>query len=457
MSDAGLRACEDKMRAEGLPDVAIETFAHYYRQLEAGEKGLIAESEIEPVDALPDAEELDEEASPELLDQAVVIKLNGGLGTSMGMRGPKSLLVARAHDTFLGLIGRQVLALRARSGARVPLVLMNSFATRDESLAALDGALAADLAPDFVQNREPKVRADDLTPVDWPADRGLEWCPPGHGDLFTALQTSGLLEQMLDRGYRHAFVSSSDNLAAVLDPRILAWMAAEEAPLVMEVADRTAADRKGGHVARGRDGALLLREIAQTPDEDLDAFQDVTRHRYFNTNTVWLDLRAVAAELRQHSGVLGLPMICNRKTVDPSDDASPEVLQIESALGSALGVFEGARALRVPRSRFTPVKTTNDLLALRSDAYRIADDGGVVLAAARNGIPPLIDLDVEHFRLVDDFERRFPAGVPSLCECDGLHVQGDVTFGADVVVRGDVTIAAHGGPVHLADGTLLEG
>ncbi|MCW2966777.1 MAG: UTP--glucose-phosphate uridylyltransferase [Solirubrobacteraceae bacterium] len=453
---SGLHACEEKMRDAGLPAVAIETFAHYYRQLEAGETGLIPESEIEPVAELPDAEELVAEASPELLDQAVVIKLNGGLGTSMGMSGPKSLLVARGDDTFLDLTGRQVLALRERSGARVPLVLMNSFATRDASLAALDPALASDLDPDFVQHKEPKVRADDLQPVRWPANPDLEWCPPGHGDLYTALQTSGLLQQMLERGYRYAFVSSSDNLAAVLDPRILAWMAAEAAPFVMEVADRTAADRKGGHVALAHDGSLLLREIAQTPDSDLDAFQDVERHRYFNTNTIWLDLRAVGEELASRDGVLGLPLIRNAKTVDPSDASSPEVFQIETAMGAALSVIEGARALRVPRSRFTPVKTTGDLLALRSDAYEVAEDLSVVLAGEREGRPPFIDLDPDHFKLVGDFEPRFAAGPPSLLSCQRLAVRGDVTFGAGVVVRGDVVVEAGDGPLRIPDGTVLQ-
>ena len=241
-----LDACVAKMEAEGLAPIAIETFAHYYRQLEAGETGLIGEAEIEPVAGLPDAEQLPDVGDSELLDRAVVIKLNGGLGTSMGMSGPKSLLEAKDGLTFLDLIGRQVLALRERSGARVPLVLMNSFATREASMAALDPALAADLPGDFVQNKEPKVRVDDLDPVSWPPNPELEWCPPGHGDLYTALQTSGLLERMLERGYRWAFVSSSDNLAAVLEPRILAWMASDGAPFVMEVADRTEADRKGG-------------------------------------------------------------------------------------------------------------------------------------------------------------------------------------------------------------------
>lgn len=452
-----------KMAAAGLPAVACDTFAHYYRLLEAGETGLIAEAEIEPVDALPDMEELDEPAGPELLDRVVVVKLNGGLGTSMGMSGPKSLLEAKPGVTFLDLIADQVRALRRAhaaegggpgSGARVPLVLMSSFATRAASLAELGPGLSADLPPDFLQSREPKLLADGLTPVAWPANPELEWCPPGHGDLYTALQTSGLLERMLAQGYRYAFVSSSDNLAAVLEPRILAWMARERAPFVMEVADRTEADRKGGHVAlrKGSDPpALLLREVAQTPPDDLGAFQDVSRHRYFNTNTIWLDLEALAGELARREGVLGLPLIRNVKTVDPSDPGSPAVVQIETAMGAALDVIPGARALRVPRERFTPVKTTNDLLALRSDAYHVTDDFRVVLAPERAGRPPNVDLDPEHFRLVGDFESRFAAGVPSLRAADRFVVRGDVSFGPGVVVRGDVEVDAAHGPVHLED------
>jgi UTP--glucose-1-phosphate uridylyltransferase len=460
MSAAGLEACTEKMRAAGVADVAIDTFAELYERLAAGETGLIAEDEIEPVETVPDAGALPAADAAGLLDQAVVIKLNGGLGTSMGMTRAKSLLEAREGETFLDLIARQVLTLRERSGARVPLVLMNSFATREDSLAAIERhpGLSADLPADFLQSKEPKVLVDGLMPASWPANPELEWCPPGHGDLFVALQTSGVLEAMLERGYRWAFVSSSDNLAAVLDPRILAWIASEDAPFVMEVADRTPADRKGGHIARRRTGGgLLLREIAQTPDADLGAFQDTARHRYFNTNTIWLDLRAVAAELERRGGVLGLPLIRNTKTVDPSDGSSPEVFQIETAMGAALGVMEGARALRVPRDRFTPVKTTNDLLALRSDAYEVTEDGRVALVAEREGSPPHVDLDPRHFRLVADFEPRVAAGAPSLRECRSLSVRGDVTFGAGVVIRGDVEIEAHGGPVHLADGTILEG
>jgi UTP--glucose-1-phosphate uridylyltransferase len=449
----GLRAAVDKMRAAGVGQAAIDTFAYYYRQLEEGASGMLPESEIERVSDLPTLDALPE-GDPALVDSVVVIKLNGGLGTSMGMTKAKSLIEAKDGLTFLDVVVGQVLGLRARFGARVPLVLMNSFATREDSLAAL-GAHAdieADVPLDFVQNKVPKIRADDLQPVSWPRDPSLEWAPPGHGDLYTALVTSGMLEELLGRGYRYAFVSNSDNLGAVLDARILSWFAREEAPFAMEVAQRTEADRKGGHIARRReDGRLVLRETAQTPEEDLEALQDVGRHPYVNTNNLWVDLEALRTTLSEREGVLGLPIIVNRKTVDPTDSDSPAVVQLETAMGAAIGVFDGARALHVPRRRFAPVKTTNDLLALRSDAYVLHDDKRVELAPAREE-PPVVDLDSGFYKLIAEFERRFPGGPPSLVECERLVVEGDVTFGRDVVVQGSVTVR---GPARIEDGTVL--
>jgi UTP--glucose-1-phosphate uridylyltransferase len=459
---SGLEASVEKMRRDDVGEAAVDAFADAYRRLEEGETGVLPEDAIEPVDDLPAAGDLPD-AGPEAggaLDHAVVIKLNGGLGTSMGMTGPKSLVEVKDGLTFLDIIVRQVLGLRERTGARLPLVLMNSFSTREASLDALDryDEIAADVPLDFLQNKVPKLLADELEPVDWPDEPDLEWAPPGHGDLYTALVTSGMLDELLERHYRHAFVSNADNLGAVLDPRILAWIAAEEIPFVMEVADRTEADRKGGHIARRKDGSgLVLREIAQTPDEDVDAFQDTARHRFFNTNTLWVDLQALRALLDERDGVLGLPMIVNRKTVDPSDKASPGVIQLETAMGAAIDVFDGAQALRVPRRRFAPVKTTSDLLALRSDAYVLTGEAHVEPAQGRDG-PPLIDLDDEHFKLLADFEERFPAGAPSLVACERLTVSGDVEFGADVSVRGAVTVEHDGdGRLRIEDGTVLEG
>jgi UTP--glucose-1-phosphate uridylyltransferase len=464
VSADGLTASVEKMRREGVGQAAVDTFAYYYRRLRDGETGALPEAEIEPVPEAPYADDLPDagEEGRAALDRAVVLKLNGGLGTSMGMTRAKSLLEVKDGLSFLDVIARQVLGLRERTGARVPLVLMNSFATREDSLAALarHPGLEADVPLDFVQNKVPKLRADDLAPVAWPADPGLEWAPPGHGDLYTALLTSGLLDVLLDRGYRYAFVSNADNLGAVLDPRILGWIAREELPFVMEVAERTEADRKGGHPARRRGGGLVLREIAQTPEADQEAFQDITRHRFFNTNTLWLDLRALAALLGHRDGVLGLPMIVNRKTVDPADPSSPAIIQLETAMGAAIDVFEGAQALQVSRRRFAPVKTTDDLLVLRSDAYVLSDEAEVVLDPRRTGRgarPPVAVLDPAHFKLLEEFDRRFPQGPPSLVEAERLEVRGDVLFGRDVVVRGRVTVTHDGpGQRRIQDGAILE-
>ena len=310
----------------------------------------------------------------------------------MGMSGPKSLIEAKDGHSFLDVIVRQTLELRHRHGARLPLVLMDSFSTSEATLAALERYpdLEVDLPLDFLQSKEPKLRAEDLSPVDWPDDPALEWCPPGHGDLYTALVSSGMLEQMLDRGYEHAFVSNSDNLGAVLEPRIASWFARERPPFVMEAVIGTESDRKGGHLARrSSDGQLVLRESAQVPDEDEDSFSDYRRWRFYNTNTLWVSLRALAEVVDEHGGFVPLSLIANRKTVDPGDSRSPDVIQLETAMGAAVGTFEGARALVVPRARFVPVKTTDDLLVLRSDAYEMADDARI---APRDGVP-FVELD----------------------------------------------------------------
>ena len=452
-----MSAATDKMREAGLPEIAVETFARYERRLREGEGGMVPEADIEPladvlpVDSLPAGDE-------SALDRAVVLKLNGGLGTSMGMTKAKSLLEVKDGLSFLDITVRQVLGLRERHGARIPLLLMNSFATRDDTLAALERypKLAVDGLPlDFLQGRVPKLLADSYDPVSWPADPGQEWAPPGHGEVFAALAASGLLAELLERGYEYVFLSNSDNLGAVLEPRILGWFAAEGLPFASEVVDRTEGDKKGGHLARRRsDGRLLVRETAQVLEADQAAFEDVSVHRYFNCNNIWLNLRALERALAERDGVLELQLIVNRKTVDPRDSSSPEVLQLETAMGSAIGVFDDADAVHSPRGRFVPVKKTNDLLVVRSDAYRLADDWTLAPAPGRGPEPPLVELDSDHYKLLGDFEERFPAGPPSLAACERLTVEGDVRFGRDVTVRGSVTLS---GPRTIEDGELLEG
>jgi UTP--glucose-1-phosphate uridylyltransferase len=456
MSDEGLQQARDKMTAEGVDPVAIEVFAHYYRLVESGETGMVPEATIDPLDmeALADVE-IPEDVAADAIGKTVVIKLNGGLGTSMGLDKAKSLLEVREGLSFLDVIARQVLSVREAYGARLPLIFMNSFRTRDDTLAALErypDLADADLPLDFLQNKEPKLRTDDLTPVEWPADPSLEWCPPGHGDIYTALRGTGLLAALLDAGFTQAFVSNSDNLGAVPDPRVAGWFASSGAPFAIEAVRRTPSDRKGGHFARRKsDGRIVLRETAQTLPEDAEALADLDRHRFASTNNLWMDLRAVQAELDARDGILGLSMIRNVKTVDPADSSSPEVIQIETAMGAAIEVFEGSRTIEVGRDRFVPVKTTNDLLVLRSDCYELDDDA--VLHQVPDAVP-FVDLD-KPYKLVRGFEERFPAGPPSLREATSFAVHGDWTFGADVTVVGDVEVGEDGSSGEVPAGARL--
>ncbi|MEO7588835.1 MAG: UTP--glucose-1-phosphate uridylyltransferase [Arachnia sp.] len=457
MSEAGLEAAREKMRAAGVPTPAIEVFSHYYTLLVSGETGLIREDSISPMVDVPFLSDVDvsDDDARDAIGQTVVIKLNGGLGTSMGLDKAKTLLEVRDGLNFLDLIVRQVRAARHAYGARVPVLFMNSFRTDDDTLGHL--AQYKDLAVDglplsFMQNQEPKLRADDLTPVTWDADPTLEWCPPGHGDLYTALEGSGVLDQLIDAGFRFACVSNGDNLGAAPNATIAGWFAASGAPYAAEVCRRTINDKKGGHLAvRKADGQLILRDTAQTAPEEMDYFTDEHRHPFFHTNNLWFDLVKLRDTLLERESVLGLPMIRNEKTVDPADSSSTPVIQIESAMGAAIEVFEGATAICVERERFQPVKTTNELLLLRSDVYDLGENGRLV---ATGDSTPEIDLDTRYYKKVDGFTARIPQA-PSLRDATRLKVTGDWSFGADVRVRGAVELADEGEPRRVEDGATL--
>jgi UTP--glucose-1-phosphate uridylyltransferase len=444
MSDHGLAASRAAMAQLGTSEAAIATFERFYRMLKSGEQGIIPEASIEPLGHVPTLAgvEADEEQRRAALAKVAVIKLNGGLGTSMGLSGPKTALRVRGELTFLDIIARQTLALRRQYGVDLPLLLMNSFRTRAESLAILAAypeLPVAGLPLDFLQNAEPKLTADGLEPVVWPADPELQWCPPGHGDVYVSLQGTGLLDALRAKGIRYIFLSNADNLGATCDPDIAAWLLANDIPYAAEVCERTANDRKGGHLAvRRSDGRLILRDSAMVaPGEDA-FFQDNTRHTLFHANNLWVDLDVLDALLRERDGVLGLPIIVNRKTVDPTDANSTPVVQIESAMGAAIEVFEGSQAIAVPRNRFRPVKSTNELLLVASDIFEL--DADAQLVSTIDHAEPAITLGPA-YKFVPDFLTRFPDGVPSMRECTSLAVPADVTFGARVRCVGDVVVA----------------
>jgi UTP--glucose-1-phosphate uridylyltransferase len=460
MSAEGLQAAEQKMREAGHTEEAIRAFRSAYERLAGGESGMMPSADLEPAADVPALEELPAADDAGALEHLAVIKLNGGLATTMGLRSPKSLVQARDGRSFLDIIVGQTLALRKRHRVRLPLLLMDSEATREETRKALEryAELAVEgLPPDFMQSMVPKLEAESQAPVSWPEQPSLEWSPPGHGDIYGALRRSGMLATLLERDFRYAMISNSDNLGATLDQRIAGHFVAEQIPFLMEVVEGTEADRKGGHIARRRtDGQLVLREIAQTPSEDEDSFRDYRHWRYYNTNNLWVDLRVLSDTLERSEGVLELPLIVNRKTVDPRDSGSPAVLQLESAMGAAIGSFSGPSLLCVPRTRFVPVKTTDDLLVLRSDVYTMSDDLLVAPVPDRAGNLPYVELESKYYKLLDDFEARFPDGAPSLREAERFVVKGDVSFAAGVVIRGAVEVTAHE-QTRIEPGTVLEG
>ena len=350
------------MTQAGVDATAIEVFSHYYRLLEHGETGMIPESAIEPLDmeSIDDVEVSDEDAA-EAIRGTVVIKLNGGLGTSMGMDRAKSLLCVRRGLSFLDIIARQVLHARKEYDAPLPLIFMNSFRTSEDTMAALAryGDLPVEGLPlEFLQNKEPKLLEKDLAPVSYPKDPDLEWCPPGHGDLYTALLGTGLLDTMIAAGYRTCFVSNSDNLGATPDARVAGWFVGSGAPFAIEATRRTPSDKKGGHFARRKsDGRIVLRETAQTLPADRDALADLDRHRFCSTNNLWFDLVAMRDTLVAREGVLGLPLIRNVKTRRPGRPVDPEGDPGRDRHGRG---DRGVRGLADDRGRPGPLRAGQD-------------------------------------------------------------------------------------------------
>ncbi len=421
-----MESLREKMQEGGCTAAQIERFMARVAAFLEQRGGTVSEADILPVEELPRLEKLTPRS--DLLSQTVILKLNGGLGTSMGLTGPKGLLTVKEGLDFYAILLRQLDSFAARDGFRPPLLFMNSFSTEQATTARLrELGFSQELPWSFLQSQVPKI---DENGQPAQVEEKYAWCPPGHGDLYASLLDSGLRDRLVEAGYRYLFVSNIDNLGAVLDSRPLAYMAEHGVPFLMEVTRRGPEDRKGGHLAHSRDGGLLLREVAQCPKEDMASFVDTARHRYFNTNNLWVDLRAIEESWTD------LPLIVNRKPVIPHDESSPQVFQLESAMGAAIGTVKGAAALEVGRDRFFPVKTTNDLFSVRSDLYELSDEGELKAAVET---APSVDLDPEHYKMMGEFD-QLVQGAPSLKGCQSLKVRGPVIFSAEDRLTGVVDL-----------------
>lgn len=432
-----------KMQAAGVDPSAIKMFSSHYHALVSGATGIIPEADIVPVKSLSKLTDItvNEKLSTDALRKTAVIKLNGGLGTSMGLDKAKTLLPVRDNKTFLDIMVGQVMHTRQATNARLPLIFMNSFRTRSDTQKYIEkhGDLKVGNLPiDFLQNSNPKIYVNNLAPAEWPEAPELEWNPPGHGDVYPALWGTGILNELIKEGFEYAFISNGDNLGATVDGQIAGWFADSGASFAMEVCRRSVNDRKGGHLAvRKTDGRIILRESAQTMPEEMEFFTDENRYTFFNTNNIWINLRRLHEVLEETAGILELPLIRNLKTVDPTNPKSPEVIQLESAMGSAIEVFENATAIEVPRSRFMPVKTTNELLLMRSDAFELGDDYKMRQKIKKL---PRIELDSRYYKFISDFDKRFKV-VPSLKDVRSLKITGDHLFDKPLHLSGDVSLS----------------
>eukprot|EP00118_Oscarella_pearsei_P003039 m.12682 g.12682 ORF g.12682 m.12682 type:complete len:529 (+) comp24228_c0_seq3:38-1624(+) len=390
-----------------------------------------------------------------LLNKLVVLKLNGGLGTTMGCKGPKSVITVRSDLTFLDLTVRQIEALNKRYGSDVPLVLMNSFNTHQETLKIVRKYQHSNVKVyTFCQSRYPRINKDLGLPladhVDPETEHGDWWYPPGHGDLYSSFSNSGLVEKFLGEGKDVVFASNIDNLGATIDLKILSNMlnSDEKNEFVMEVTNKTMADVKGGTLITYKDKLRLL-EIAQVPPEHQDEFKSVSKFKIFNTNNLWIRLSALDRVIKKKT--LDMEVIVNRKTLDNGLN----VIQLETACGAAIKCFEEAWGVNVPRKRFLPVKTTADLLLIMSDVYQMSH-GCLEMNSTRNFLTtPLIKLG-DHFKKVKDFLERFES-IPEMLDLHHLTVSGDVKFGRNVTLKGTVIIIAnYGERIDIPSGALLE-
>ena len=438
----------------------VESFYTHWLKLRGGQEGYVYDHQLAPLGPLPKLELLPEVVGEERLhwlSKCALLKLNGGLATTMGLVGlPKSLVEVRPQWTFLDLVLRQLQGQRQLvEGPSLPLFFLDSFHTSQATREALAEGLRLEPQSEdweLMQSQVPRVAAKDLAPYTDPQDPESEWCPPGHGDLYLTLYLSGLIPKLLAGGYRYLFISNIDNLGATLDWRLPKFMAHTQAPMLMEVARRTPMDNKGGHLSRDRAGHLLLREASMCPPQERDSFGDIERYRYFNTNNLWLDLQALAHILARRRGLLPLPVICNRKEVGPKG-ARQAVWQLETACGSLISTWPQAQAIEVGRARFLPVKSAADLLLMRSDCFHLEE--GVLKAYRAPFTPPLVKLAPEQSTL-QGLEELCPQGVPSLRECQSLEIKRPVTLGAGVKCRGQVIIDLPAG-TQIPAGALLEG
>mgnify|MGYP003962069251 CR=1 FL=1 len=395
------------------------------------------------------------------LSKLAILKLNGGLGTTMGCTGPKSIIDVRSGKNFLDIVVQQLQNLNNKYKVDIPLILMNSFNTSEpmESILAekkADGSLKGVNVMMFNQRKFPRIHKFSHIPTAETADPASEnytkdsWYPPGHGDVYTSLVNSQVFGELKKKYIEYIFMANIDNLGAVVEEHILDYLFNNKIEFCMEVTQKTRADIKGGTIIRYENDLRLL-EIAQCPKENVPEFKSITKFKVFNTNNLWFSLSAVEKNIKSLSQ---LDIIENNKV----DKKGNKVIQLECACGSGMRFFSKSCGILVPRTRFLPVKTCDDLFLIRSDFYAL-DNGRLVVNPKRyslfgNRIAPTVKLG-RYFSKFTKFMARMPS-LPSILELSSLTVSGDVYFGKGVVLKGMVVIVPQEDKrIDIADGSVL--
>jgi len=433
-----------RMKEKNIHQEVIDDYLSKVKKVQEGYLGKIkwsdigdlSESDYIQLENLEKANSISDKIS-----KFAIIKLNGGLGTSMGLSKAKSLIDVKDNQNFIGIIKNQIEILRKKYNAPIPLLFMNSFNTREDTLNEpgiknLNSNVHGDIPVDFLQNMVPRIYEDTLLPA-WDGSSASHWCPPGHGDIFLSLKITKILDKLIAAGFTTVFLSNGDNLGATFDERILNYFIEEKLDFMPEVTPKLKADLKGGVLYKtldenDTDGSIELLETAQVEEEYLKDFEDITRFAYFNINNLWCNLESLRDRMKK--GDFQLSLIRNPKEID-----NIKILQLETAMGSAVGKFNNTRVLIVPRTRFAPVKKCSDLLVRRSDIFVInANNGALIKNPQRELEEPTVILDF-HYNKVQDFENFFRK-IPSLLNMTSLEVSGKVLFDEKIEIKGKVKI-----------------
>ncbi|PJZ43884.1 UTP--glucose-1-phosphate uridylyltransferase [Leptospira brenneri] len=434
----------DTMKAGGLSEAFIVDFISKVDAVRSGETGMVNWEEVGDLDPKTDEISLESIHSSyptdlSLLSKLVVVKLNGGLGTSMGLDKAKSLIPIKGSMSFLAVMAKQIEFIRSKYGVDVPLLFMDSYNTQEDSQKELErSGFQQKIRTSFLQNKVPRLDASTFAPIQNKNEKE-NWCPPGHGDIYFTMVQEGILDELLSLGFEIAFLSNGDNLGATVDPHIVSYLLKENIQFAMEMTPKTLADKKGGAIYRKTVGGKFIKyellETAQVPKEHENEFSGLGKFRTFSTNNLWINLRALKERFNQ--GNFSLSLIVNPKQVD-----GKPVIQLETAMGSAVGNFPKFKGIIIPRDRFAPVKKTEDYLIRRSDAYVLNADFSLTMAKERKAAglgEILVSLDEAHYKKIHQFDHLFQE-YPSLLFCEELVVAGEVLFDVPITIKGKVKV-----------------